>query len=115
MFSKNICYTPVIGFETAGVRNEGEGCWGNCGKWEGRCGYCGNNGYCCRKDWLGCGCDGEMGVEGKGHVCAEKLTTGNISHTYIDIYYTYILYIYIVYIYYIYIYTDYHFQLDKCS
>ena len=76
MFIKNLCHTPVLGLETAGVRNEGEDCWGHCGKWEGRCGYCGNNGYCCRKDQLGCGCDGEMGVEGKGHVCAEKLTTG---------------------------------------
>ena len=25
---------------------------------------------------MGCGCDGEMGVAGKGYVCTEKLTTG---------------------------------------
>ena len=71
-----LVYTPRIGFETAGIRHEGESCYASCGRWDGRCGYCGNNGYCCKKDQKGCGCDGEMGVAGKGYVCTEKLATG---------------------------------------
>ena len=35
---------------------------------------CGKDGICCKygMDWVGNGCDGTMGVKGKGHVCVEK-------------------------------------------
>ena len=44
------------------------------------------------KQWIllqerskGCGCDGEMGVEGKGYVCTEKLITGKYMTIFIII------------------------------
>ena len=33
---------------------------------------CGKDGICCRINWVGNGCDGTMGIKGKGHVCVEK-------------------------------------------
>merc|ERR1712110_1314605 len=52
-----------------GVLNEGKDCWGGCHQRQGRCQqYCGD-GYCCRYGWTGGGCNGLLGIQGKGHVC----------------------------------------------
>jgi len=52
-----------------GVLNEGKDCWGGCRGRQGRCQqYCGD-GYCCRYGWAGQGCNGLLGIQGKGHVC----------------------------------------------
>jgi len=53
-----------------GLKNAGKDCWGGCSAKQGRCSWCGS-GYCCRKNWhdKSNGCDGSMGIAGKGHVC----------------------------------------------
>ena len=33
----------------------------NCNGMEGQCDWCGNDGWCCRKEWIGNGCDGTIG------------------------------------------------------
>jgi len=54
------------------VKNLGsQECFQKCGRKQGKCDWCGSGGYCCRKghhDKSG-GCDGIMGIAGKGHVC----------------------------------------------
>ena len=55
------------------VQNENDECWNRCGAKQGPCHeFCGNDGRCCRIDWIGCGCDGTMGKERTGHVCVGK-------------------------------------------
>ena len=56
------------------IQHEGQDCWTGCGSQQGPCDWCGKDGMCCRKghDWVGNGCDGCLGVEGKGHVCVKK-------------------------------------------
>ena len=48
--------------------NAGKDCWYNCGGIQGKCSWCGSDGWCCRKngqDWLPTlqsnGCDGTFG------------------------------------------------------
>ena len=50
-------------------KNIGVDCWNGCSSKEGRCAWCGTEGMCCRLGWTGNGCDGNMGIEGHGHVC----------------------------------------------
>ena len=35
---------------------------------EGQCDWCGNVGWCCRKEWIGNGCDGSIGGTNR-HEC----------------------------------------------
>ena len=35
---------------------------------EGKCDWCGTDGWCCRKGWVGNGCDGTIGGS-NGHQC----------------------------------------------
>ena len=51
------------------VVNESIECWAACGA-QGPCSWCGI-GMCCRKGWVGNGCDGTLGKDGMGHVCAD--------------------------------------------
>ena len=61
----------------AEIENEGEDCWKDCGKEEGKCSWCGSMGYCCRKDYTESNhCDGTFGGEDK-HVCVKP--PGNYS------------------------------------
>ena len=46
------------------LENGGEKCWGRCNKQEGKCDWCGTEGWCCRKDRIGNGCDGTFGGSG---------------------------------------------------
>ena len=60
------CFTPP-----RPVVNEGLDCWGGCNAKQGPCDWCGS-GLCCRYGWddKSNGCDGKIGVQGKGHVCS---------------------------------------------
>merc|ERR1719453_238925 len=51
------------------LQNQGKDCWGGCGSQQGACEWCGAEGYCCRLGWNGGGCNGKMGIPGKGHSC----------------------------------------------
>ena len=42
-----------------------------CNKQEGKCDWCGTEGWCCRKGFIGNGCDGSFGGE-SGHRCVLK-------------------------------------------
>ena len=56
------------------IQHEGEDCWTGCERQQGPCDWCGKDGMCCRKgqDYVGNGCDGCLGEDGKGHVCVKK-------------------------------------------
>ena len=41
--------------------NAGEECWWECNKQQGKCDWCGTEGWCCRMNWKGNGCDGSIG------------------------------------------------------
>ena len=48
--------------------NAGEECWWECNKQQGKCDWCGTEGWCCRIDWTGNGCDGSIGGT-ENHQC----------------------------------------------
>merc|ERR1712083_552173 len=51
------------------LENAGKDCWKGCESTQGKCEWCGADGYCCRKGWtLGNGCDGSFGGW-RGHTC----------------------------------------------
>merc|ERR1719464_445296 len=52
----------------AGLENQGKDCWSGCDQKEGKCDWCGTDGWCCRKGWVGNGCDGTIGGS-NGHQC----------------------------------------------
>jgi hypothetical protein len=54
----------------------GQDCWRGCYGKQGPCSWCGN-GVCCRKGWRdkSNGCDGTLGIKGKGHVCVDASIT----------------------------------------
>ena len=51
------------------MENGGKDCFDVCKK-QGRCDWCGMDGWCCRKDRVGNGCDGTFG--GLNHQCVLK-------------------------------------------
>jgi len=53
------------------IQNAGKDCWAGCNANQGKCPWCGPGGVCCRKGWWDKrnGCNGDMGISGKGHVC----------------------------------------------
>ena len=63
-----------------GLKNENQDCWTfgrsdctsffNTGDGTGKCGWCGENGYCCRQGWDYNGCSGTMGAKSH-HSCVE--------------------------------------------
>ena len=55
------------------MENGGKDCFDACKK-QGRCDWCGMDGFCCRKDRIGNGCDGTFG--GQNHQCVLK--PGNV-------------------------------------
>ena len=62
-------------FHFIGLENAGQNCYQRCNGQQGKCGWCGLIGYCCRKGWApGNGCDGSFGGDEK-HVCALKPTS----------------------------------------
>ena len=61
---------------TNGVLHIGQDCWGGCNAKQGPCSWCGT-GRCCRYGWddTSNGCDGQLGIEGLGHVCVRSPET----------------------------------------
>ena len=54
------------------LENAGRDCWNGCKKQQGKCEWCGFDGYCCRKNFApGNGCDGSFGGQNR-HVCVLK-------------------------------------------
>jgi len=51
-----------------GLKNGDKDCWNGCNKKEGKCNWCGPDGWCCRKNWVGNGCDGSVGGS-SNHLC----------------------------------------------
>merc|ERR1712088_556707 len=44
-----------------GLENAGQNCWDGCNQQQGKCSWCGPNGYCCKDGESGNGCDGSFG------------------------------------------------------
>merc|ERR1712038_209653 len=58
-------------YKIQNVKNLGEGdCWYKCGGKQGKCDWCGPDGYCCRQgsEWNKDGCDGKVGGKNR-HEC----------------------------------------------
>merc|ERR1712137_1303625 len=51
------------------LAHAGKDCWRGCRRKQGKCRWCGTEGMCCRVGWRGNGCNGKLGIRGKGHVC----------------------------------------------
>merc|ERR1719471_2275410 len=57
------------------LKNAGQDCWNGCNYKQGKCSWCGLDGYCCRKGWTpGNGCDGSFGGDNI-HACVLNPTT----------------------------------------
>ena len=55
------------------MENGGIDCWGGCNAQQGKCDWCGTEGWCCQQGWVGNGCDGTFGgPSGGGHQCVLK-------------------------------------------
>ena len=54
--------------------NGGKDCWFACQGKQGKCNWCGDDGWCCRKEWIGNGCDGVIG--GTKHTCVLNPNNG---------------------------------------
>jgi len=71
-FCPRTCNTCPEEILAIGLENGGKDCWTGCKSKQGKCDYCGFDGYCCRKGWTaGNGCDGSFGGE-NGHQCVLK-------------------------------------------
>ena len=46
---------------------------------EGQCDWCGNAGWCCRKEWIGNGCNGSIGGANQ-HECVLNPGTNILSY-----------------------------------
>ena len=55
----------------ADLEHAGEDCYAGCNQRDGKCNWCGADGWCCRKGWVGNGCDGELGGDNR-HECTFK-------------------------------------------
>ena len=64
----------VLGYQN--LENGGISCYSECNQIQGKCDWCGTDGWCCRKDWVGNGCDGTFGINNH-HQCVLK--PGNLD------------------------------------
>ena len=62
---------PYVYAKGSGLKNQGKDCWTGCNRTQGMCDWCGFDGWCCRKDWIGNGCDGNFGGP-NNHQCVLK-------------------------------------------
>ena len=55
------------------MQHSGENCWAGCNGKQGKCDWCGTEGYCCRKNYgtISNGCDDTFGGE-NDHTCVLK-------------------------------------------
>ena len=68
--------------ELGPLEHAGENCWNRCNSVDGKCKWCGTDGWCCSMSSIGNGCDGTFGGE-NGHICTLK--TGKRANFYIYI------------------------------
>ena len=61
------------------LKNVGEHCWDGCNKQQGKCDWCGTNGWCCRKGVTGNGCDGTFGGQTQSQCVSNPGMPLNIS------------------------------------
>ena len=65
---------PILFLLNIGLENADQECFGQCNG-QGRCSWCGSEGYCCRKGWTpGNGCDGSF-CDDNHHLCILKRTS----------------------------------------
>ena len=57
--------------ELGPLEHAGENCWNRCNTRQGKCRWCGTDGWCCSMASVGNGCDGTFGGE-NGHICTLK-------------------------------------------
>ena len=84
-FLLSLCILLQTGKKNEGVRHNGEDCWYACTNMnmanEGRCGYCGTGGMCCKKGSRKNGCDGSFGGNSR-HECVPFTGAGNFLCVY---------------------------------
>ena len=67
--------TNQLLYVTGSIEHSGEDCWAGCNQQQGKCDWCGIDGWCCRQNWIGNGCDGIFGGI-MSHRCVAK--PGNV-------------------------------------
>ena len=69
--SEDTLFLYVLGSQN--LENGGIDCYTGCNQQQGKCDWCGMDGWCCRKgiDWVGNGCDGTFGGP-SSHRCVLK-------------------------------------------
>ena len=67
-----VVFSPSMWCLQAEVENLGITCWDECKGVDGPCSYCGSKGYCCRKNVVGNGCNGDDGTDTNHHRCVER-------------------------------------------
>jgi len=60
------------------IMNYGENCWSGCNGKQGRCDWCGTEGFCCKKGVIGDGCDGHMGNDVDHHQCSKNIKSKHL-------------------------------------
>ena len=63
-------------FSAIVLENAGQDCWNGCNQQQGKCSWCGAEGFFCQKGWQGNECDGSFGGESM-HACELK-PEGNV-------------------------------------
>ena len=53
--------TTPLSCYSIGLENADQDCWYGCNQQQGKCSWCGQNGYCCKDGTPGNGCDGSFG------------------------------------------------------
>merc|ERR1719205_367778 len=66
--------------EGAELENGGKECYRECNTQQGKCNWCGPDGWCCRKDWVGNGCDGTIGGPSNHQCVLNSKSTGVITN-----------------------------------
>merc|ERR1712129_632567 len=61
------------------LEHGGKDCWNGCNKKQGKCNWCGADGFCCKMGWIGNECDGSFGGP-YGHQCVLN-TSQNDANT----------------------------------
>ena len=67
----NSHFPTFLVLELDPLEHAGENCWNRCNAKQGKCRWCGTEGWCCQKGSVGNGCDGTFGGE-NGHICTLK-------------------------------------------
>ena len=74
-------------YESGPLEHSGENCWNRCNTKQGKCRWCGTEGWCCNKGTIGNGCDGLFGGNNEFQ-CVLKPGTASDQTAYSSIKYT---------------------------